>query len=235
MALSDIEITQWSTDAAGNPPSDGALIGRNHLAGQFRNLKSVVRQQSLEKQWQRTGMLGFGQVNTLETGSAILAIVGDVAAQFTPRRKVRLRPASGAGSATYVYAGVRNATYDGAAFTIIELPLVSGSFVDDLDYLVDFGTEDPAAPSLPFFAETGRLTIEGEDDSGFALFRSLPGALADNYFFKAMVVSTTSNDANATIITGISKLAAGATITLRAAPGANNNTVISWLMVRPTS
>lgn len=227
--LSDTSIVDWSVNTNSNLPTDSTPIGRN-LAGQWRNMKSVAREQSLDKQFQRTGTIA----TTIAGGASASAmpLAGDVTADLVARRKLRLVATD---AASTVYAGILNSTYSGGTdvTTVLFAPL-DGIAVTGGTYYVDLGTELPNKGSLPPLFQSGTVTITGGNTN--ATTANFARTEADKaYFVKATVTSTNSGQAGAILVSTIVKGTANMTIGLNADPGGTNATVIGYTIFRTTA
>jgi hypothetical protein len=224
MALRDDDISDWFTTASENPPEDGTLIGRD-LADQFRNYKSNVRSESLNKQWQKLNYL----VETTSTGAtftiAFDAEAGDMTGYFTETRKVRLVKTSGVGS---VYCGVISASFTSS--TSVILIALDGAVTNQTEYSVAVGTEDPEGSHLPAYGQAATLTISGANTNGTV---TLDRAEADTaYFVKTTLISTNSAVSGANVVIGLDKTVTDFVVHLAAAPGGSTETVIGCTLLR---
>lgn len=226
--LSDTSIIDWSVNTNSNLPTDSTPIGRN-LAGQWRNMKSVAREQSLDKQFQRTGTIGTAIAGG--ASASAMAMAGDLTTDLVARRKVRLVSTD---AASTIYAGVLNSSYDGGTNTTSMLfaPL-DGVSVTGGTYYIDLGTELPNKGSLPALFQSGTVTITGGNTN--ATTANFARTEADkSYFVKATVTSTNSGAAGAILVSTIVKGTANMTIGVNADPGGTNATVIGYTIFRTT-
>lgn len=86
MAVSDTKITDWSADYGGadnNSPVGSENVLTN-LDDQFRNIKSVVRAESLLKQWESPKFTGLVRLSGTQ-----FKVAGDQTSIFELNRKVR--------------------------------------------------------------------------------------------------------------------------------------------------
>lgn len=225
MALRDDDISDWSTTAASNPPEDGTLIGRN-LSDQFRNLKSVVRSESLNKQWIKLSDTVTTTSASARFTAAFATTAGNLTAYFPVSRKVRLIPTGG--SAGTIYGGIIGSSY--TSFTSITVIALDGAPVNSTEYSVSIGTEDPGKTHLPIYGQEGTLTISGTSTNGTLTFGRVEPDTA--YFVKTTIISTNSGVAGADIVTGLTKSTANCVISLAAAPGGSTETVIGCTVLR---
>lgn len=227
MAVRDTDIRDWSTTAASNKPTDGTYIGRD-LAKQWRNIKSVVRVESLDKEFEKTGYVTTTSVH-FAAGVGVFSVVGvgDQTATFTAMRKLRLTEEGG----DPIYVGVVSCSYNGGTDTNT---LVVNELTAELGagpYLIDVGVPNPDASCLPMFHESGSLTIADAAESGTVTFTNFATGADLFYFAKATVISA-SGAPPSDIVTRVVKSAGSMNIHIKAAPGAGNSTVIGWGVFR---
>lgn len=220
MSLRDLTIDSWSETVTENLPTDGTFISRD-LAKHIRNFKSIVRGESLDKEFE-TQSFSTTTATSLGGGLGLLTFVGegDLTGILTPMRKIRLTA-----SGVSIYVSVDSSIYDGGSDTttvgVIEL---SSAIADDITYAVALGTPIPGATCLPLVYDSGQITISGASTSGTAVF-ALPVGLL--YFAKTQVVSASAG-APSDIVTRIVKAAGSMDIHIKSAPGGSDSTVINW-------
>lgn len=227
MAVRDTDIRDWSTTAASNKPTDGTYIGRD-LSKQWRNIKSVARVESLDKEFEKTGYVTTTSVH-FAAGIGVFTVVGegDLTGTFSTMRKLRLTEEGG----DPIYVGVDSCSYNGGTDTntlvVLELTAELGSG----PYLIDVGTPNPGASCLPMYHESGSLTIADAATSGTVTFSTFATGADLFYFAKATVVSATGVSPS-DFVTRIVKSAGSMDIHIKAAPGVGNSTVIAWGVFR---
>lgn len=228
--ITDIGVENWSTTAASNLPIDDERVGRN-LPRQWRNMKSIFRGLSLEKEWVRVGKTPVSVDAPALTPEfcnfSFRSSDGDLRSYFQVGRKVRLRPlASGLDT---IYATVWSSSYTSS--TSVFISILSGVLVDGSDnYWVDVGADGPGVSGYPLFIEHGAVTIADAATTGAITFANKQPDV--DYFLKTTVSSTTSAVAGAATVIGTAKTQTGATITLHDAPTAGFETVVGWVLLR---
>jgi hypothetical protein len=228
MAIPDTDIITWSTVESENKPTDATFIGRN-LARQWRNIKSIEREESLDKEFEKTGYL-TAAAGSIGSGAAVITIVGegDLTDIITVRRKMRLTPVAG-GDATYVSVGA--ITYNGGTDTnsiaLIELTDTVGSE----EYEVDLGVVNPEQSCFPQAYDEGQVVITDPATSAVATFANGVRGLDLSYFVKTIVVSSTGASPS-DVVTRIEKDVDEMTIHIKAAPGGGFATTINWAIFR---
>lgn len=228
--MTDISIRRWSTTASENSPTDGEFIGRN-LARQWRNIKSIARGESLDKEFEKSGYI-TATSSSGGSGAGTITIVGEgnLTTTFTTGRKLRLTPTAGGDA---IYVAVDASSYSGGSdttmVTVIELTDTLGT---NVEYDIDLGVVNPDASCLPAVYESGQVTITDPATSATATFSDAGLRRSDlMYFAKTQVVSC-SGAAPADIVTRVVKSAGSMEIHIKAAPGGGNNTVIDWQVFR---
>lgn len=218
MSIRDLTINQWSETVTENLPTDGTFIGRD-LAKHIRNFKSIVRSESLDKEFE-TQSYSTATAVSLGGGLGLITIVGegDLTGIFTPMRKIRL-----SASGVPIYVSVDAAVYDGGSDTTTVGVVELTSAVAEVEYAVALGTPIPGASCLPQVYDSGQITITGASTSGTAIF-SVSGMM---YFAKTQVVSA-SGGSPSDVVTRIVKSAGSMDIHIKAAPGGVDTTVINW-------
>lgn len=227
MAIADVNLEDWFVAAASNAPTDTTFIRRD-LPGQWRNIKSVFRGSSLEKEWLRTGKVP-SSVSDSGGGIGSMAFVagdGDLTSTFTILRKVRMRPTAGG---TTVYAAVQSSIFIAGQTVVTLLELVSVP-IAGVAYQVDVGAESPTAAGMPFYGESGQLTITDPATTGVATFAHVQPNT--DYFIRPNLISATTAVGGALLVVGIVKTATNATFTLNAAPGGGLVCVWGWTLLR---
>lgn len=225
MAVRDTDISDWSTTTADNLPEDGTLIGRD-LSDQFRNIKSVVRSESLNKQWMKLSDLITTTSSSARFTAQFETTAGDLTAYFPDSRKVRLISLD---ETATIYCGVIASTY-ALSRTSMTLIALDGAVENATEYQVAIGTEDPSKSHLPTYAQETTVTISGANTSGAATFtRTEPDT---SYFVKTTVISCNSATAGANVVKSTTKNSANCVIGLAAAPGGATQTVIGCLILR---
>lgn len=228
--MTDISIRRWSTTAADNSPSDGEFIGRN-FARQWRNIKSIERGESLDKEFEKTAYVSASSASAGSgAGTITVAGEGNLSTTFTTLRKLRLTPTAGGDA---IYVAVDSVTYNGGTdintVVLIELTDTIGT---NVEYAIDLGVVNPDASCLPAVHESGQITISEASTSGTATFAAA-GLRTDDlcYFAKTTVVSA-DGGASSDVVTRVVKAAGSMEIHIKAAPGAGNSTVIDWQVFR---
>jgi hypothetical protein len=228
--ITDIGIENWSTTAASNLPTDGERVGRN-LPRQWRNMKSITRGLSLEKEWIRVGKTPLS-VNTPALTPEFCSFSfrgsdGNLTSYFQVGRKVRMRPLST--TLDTVYAVVWSSSYAGV--TTVYIGILSGVLVAGAEnYWVDVGADGAGVSGYPLFVEQGAVTISDANTTGTITFTYKQPDV--DYFLKTTVSSTTSAVAGAATVIGTAKTVTGATITLHDAPTLGFSTVVGWALLR---
>ncbi len=225
MAIRDTDITDWSITAAENLPTDGTYIGGD-LAGQFRNIKSIFRSESLDKEFQKTGYVTAGATAGTPALISFFADDGDLTATFTAQRKVRLRPSDGSDS--WVYCAVLSSSF--SSTTSVTLVNLSGTVASSTEYFVDVGTEQPAYSPIPLFTQSGTVTFVDSNTSKIVLFSHVEPD--DGYFPKLTVISSDSTTAGALVVDGISKSDDRMIVSTNGSPGAGKTVVFGWTIMR---
>lgn len=227
MAIRDTDITDWSTTTAENPPTDGTYIGGD-LAGQFRNIKSISRAESLEKEFIKTGYI---TANATAGSPALISFFssdGDLTSTFTAGRKVRLRPSDGSDS--WVFAGVLQSSY--ISSTSVHLDNLSGTVASSTEYFVDVGIEHPTKNPLPRWTQSGTTTFVNSNTS---VTTSLTHAEPDtDYFIKVTPISSDSTTSGATVVKDVTKNRTSIVLATYASPGAAKTVVFGWTIMRET-
>lgn len=225
MSIRDTDITDWSTVSAENAPTDGTYIGGD-LAGQFRNIKSVARSESLEKEFIKTGYITAGATAGTPAQISFYSSEGDLTGTFTDRRKVRLRPSDG--SDDWVYCAVVASSY--ISSTTVTLVNLSGTVASSTEYFVDVGVDYPTKCPLPLWTQSGTVAFVNTNTSVTASFtHSEPDT---DYFPKLTVISSDSTNAGATVVSDISKSRTGLSLTTNQEPGASKTVVFGWTIMR---
>lgn len=223
MSIRDLTIDQWSETVTENLPTDGTFIGRD-LAKHIRNFKSIVRSESLDKEFE-TQSYSTATAVSLGAGLGLITIVGegDLTGLLTPMRKIRLTV-----SGVPIYVSVDAAVYDGGSDTTTVGVVELSSAVAEVDYEVALGPPIPGASCLPGYYESGQVTITGAATTATVTFAAA-GQRDDDlvYFVKTQIVSATGA-APSDIVTAITKSATGFDITIKAAPTGILATVINW-------
>lgn len=227
MAIADVNLEDWFVAAASNAPTDTTFIRRD-LPGQWRNIKSVFRGSSLEKEWVRTGK----QPGTVaDSGGGIgsmtfLAGDGDLTSTFTVLRKVRMRPTAGG---TTVYAAVQSSIFLAGQTFVTLLELVSVP-IAGVAYQIDVGAESPTHAGMPIYCESGQITITDPATSGVATFAHQQPNL--DFFARANVISATTGVGGALIVVSVTKTKTTATFGLNTPPGGGLAVVLGWTVLR---
>ena len=226
MSIRDLTIDQWSETVTENLPTDGTFIGRD-LAKHIRNFKSIVRSESLDKEFEVQSYSTATAVS-LGGGLGLITIVGEgnLTGVFTPMRKIRL-----SAGGVPIYVSVDSSIYDGGSDTTTVGVVELTSAVAEVDYAVALGTPIPGASCLPAYFESGQVTISDAATSATGTFVSNEASDDTLYFVKTQVVSATGASPS-DVVTEITKGALGVTITIKAAPGVGNSTVINWAIFR---
>lgn len=227
MAIPDTSIWDWTTAANTNLPTDATLILNGDFARQIRNLKSVARGESLEKEFEATGYTTASTVGGTPSAIFFAAADGNLVSTFAAGRKVRLRPASGGSS--YVYSSVLEAAFLSMT-TQVALVDLAGVLPTGTDgYFVDVGVEDPGATSLPLHIQGGTATIANTNTNAVVTFAH---AEPDPRYFVHVQSLEVALPANARRVESIARTNTGMTITLKAAPGAGNIATLGWVAMR---
>lgn len=226
MSVRDIAIEDWSETITDNPPSDGTFV-RSDLAVQWQNAKAIIRDQSLELDWIRTGWVTASAINSGSGLSqiAFAADLGDLTDQFPVMRKIRLRPSSGIG--TTIYAAVVSSLFGGT--TSVIMAALVGLASSSIEYRVDLGFDMPDSEALPLYGQEGSVTITDPDQTAVATFdHKEPDK---DYFVKVTVIESTSGVNGSGFIATIVKAKTGVTIGLAAVP-TGGHTVVGWSLLR---
>jgi len=225
MAVRDTSIGDWSANAASNPPSDATYIGGD-LAGQWRNMKSVARGESLDKEFERTGLVTAGATGGALSEISFFSDAGDQTAIFPEKRKVRLRPTDG--SAAWVYSVVILASF--SSTTSVVLVDVSGMVTTGESYFVDVGTERPGMSPVPLFTQSGTLTFANTTVAANATFTQVEPD--EDYFAKLTVTATNSADIGSSVVREVVKSTTGLAVTINAQPGASSEVTFAYSIMR---
>jgi len=231
MAITDTETRYWDIIAASNLPTGGSFINRD-LPRQWRNIKSNVRIESLDKEFEKRKEQ---PVTVVHSGGGVASMafavsLGNLTSIFTVKRKLRFTPVAGG---TPTYCAVTSSVF--TTSTAVVLAEMSGALATGGAYVIDVGIDDPTFPSLPGFTQSGSITIADAASSGVASFgRGEPWNDLD-YFARATVLSVVGVPTGGqALVTGITKGLTSMVIVLGAAPGVGNSTVLGWTIMRET-
>lgn len=222
MPVPDVDLLDWSTDPALCPPSDGTLIAGN-LAGQFRNIKAVMRALSLNKQWERWGLPPtFVDATTFK-------LQGNRTDVARPQRTIRVRMTNG----LIVYGWILSSTFS-SGFTNVSVYLESGASLSQDMAEVSFGTGGPAIflPTTPYAGSIGQIVITNASSGSVTLS---PEDEPDRFYsVSAQVVGFSGSPApRSRLIRAITNQeATGFVIHLEAATGAGNSVTVAWRITR---
>jgi len=228
--ITDISIRRWYPAGGDNGPTDGEFIGRN-LGRQWRNIKSIARGESLDKEFEPTAFVTASSVSA-GSGAGTITVTGegDLSAIFTTRRKLRLAPQAGDDS---IYAAVQSVSYSGGTDTnTVTLNELTDTIGTNVVYDIDLGVVDPDVSCLPGVHEYGEVTISGAASSATASFSGPMLRSGDAFYFvKTQIVSSTGSTPS-DIVERVVKDVGAFDIFLKAAPGGGNSTVVAWQAFR---
>jgi hypothetical protein len=223
MPVPDTELVQWNTDSTLCSPADSDLIAGN-LPGQIRNLKSVFRGHTLEKQWIRRG----SGVATYVSATSF-TVLGDQTTFYQINRWLRVWSTT-----AYSIQWVTGTTYDGGTnITTVNVIPRSGLPLSDPIVELDSSSTGMRERPTPDRGDSGSITIADAATSGVATFGFPP---MENYWlYTAMVITATPGAA------ALSKVVwkvdtpttTGFTIHIAAAPIVGESVVVGWSAMRP--
>lgn len=100
--LTDTDITQWSTTAASNSPAGSDSIG-HFLAHHFRNVKSVFRAESKNKQWVR-----YNHTINLPAPGSVIEVAGNHTSIYHAGRRIKV---DFSGTTATLYGYIRSSSH----------------------------------------------------------------------------------------------------------------------------
>lgn len=223
MPVPDTELVQWNTDPTLCAPSDGDLISGN-LPGQIRNLKSVFRGHTFEKQWIRrgTGVATYVSATTF-------TVLGDQTTFYQMNRFLRVWSTT-----ANTIQWVTGTVYDGGTnITTVTVISRDGNPLPDPIVELDSSSTGMRERPTPDRGDSGSITISDAAVSGVASFNFTP---TNNYWLYTALVITATPGASA-----LSKVVwkvgtpttTGFTIYIAAAPIVGESVVVGWSAMRP--